>query len=173
MSKKLFNETGLVPGVDFMVGQWKEISSHTDTEIRGFFGEYRFLSNFWPAVVYLDGVQYPSSENAYHAAKFEIGERAFFQTCKPLDALKYARRNFREDSVWSEKKLGVMRDLLVQKFDRKLNSDLFRLLDSTGTKYLEETNWWGDMFWGVHRTSSREQGVGQNNLGKLLMEIRG
>jgi predicted NAD-dependent protein-ADP-ribosyltransferase YbiA (DUF1768 family) len=38
---------------------------------------------------------------------------------------------------------------------------------------MEETNWWGDKFWGVHRTSLSEQGVGENNLGKLLMDIRG
>jgi ribA/ribD-fused uncharacterized protein len=173
MSSKLFNETGLVPGQDFKVGQWKDISSHTDTEIRGFFGDFRFLSNFWPARVYLDGVEYTCSENAYHAAKFTPDERMFFQTCKPHDALKYAKRNFREDSVWTEKKLEVMRDLLVQKFDRQLNPELYHLLVSTGTKYMEETNWWGDKFWGVHRTSLSEQGVGENNLGKLLMDIRG
>jgi predicted NAD-dependent protein-ADP-ribosyltransferase YbiA (DUF1768 family) len=106
-------------------------------------------------------------------AKFTPDERMFFQTCKPHDALKYAKRNFREDSVWTEKKLEVMRDLLVQKFDRQLNPELYHLLVSTGTKYMEETNWWGDKFWGVHRTSLSEQGVGENNLGKLLMDIRG
>lgn len=37
--------------------------------IEGFFNEYRFLSNFWPAVVELDGIRYPTVEHAYQAAK--------------------------------------------------------------------------------------------------------
>ena len=39
------------------------------------------------------------------------------------------------------------------------------LLD-TGDKFIEETNWWKDQFWGVYN------GVGENNLGKILMRIR-
>ena len=38
--------------------------------ISEFRGPYRFLSNFWPAVVSLDGVFYPTVEqHAYQAAK--------------------------------------------------------------------------------------------------------
>ena len=33
-------------------------------------------------------------------------------------------------------------------------------------KYIEETNHWGDVFWGVC------DGVGESNLGKVLMGIR-
>ncbi len=31
-----------------------------------------------------------------------------------------------------------------------------------------EGNWWGDIFWGVDVTSQ----IGQNMLGKLLMQVR-
>lgn len=37
--------------------------------ISEFQGQYRFLSNFWPAVVQLDGIYYPTVEHAYQAAK--------------------------------------------------------------------------------------------------------
>ena len=39
------------------------------TTIDSFHGVYRFLSNFWPAQVALDGIVYPTVEHAYVAAK--------------------------------------------------------------------------------------------------------
>lgn len=37
---------------------------------------------------------------------------------------------------------------------------------ATGTRYLEETNTWGDTYWGVC------EGKGLNMLGKTLMQVR-
>src|SRR3954468_6821071 len=37
--------------------------------IDSFQGEYRFLSNFWPAGVEFEGITYPTAEHAYQAAK--------------------------------------------------------------------------------------------------------
>ena len=37
--------------------------------ISSFDGPDRFLSNFWPCKVMLDGVEYASTEHAYQAAK--------------------------------------------------------------------------------------------------------
>ena len=65
-----------------------------------------------------------------------------------------------------------MKSLLIQKFDRDLNPENYQKLMMTGDKYLEETNYWNDIFWGVAKKDLNEQGVGENNLGKLLMEIR-
>lgn len=45
--KIIYDEQGLKPGTRYEKGQWKEITTHNDKEIKGFFGEYRFLSNFW------------------------------------------------------------------------------------------------------------------------------
>jgi len=39
--------------------------------ISEFKGDYRFLSNFYAASVYLDGILYPSVEHAFQAAKTE------------------------------------------------------------------------------------------------------
>lgn len=37
--------------------------------INSFMGKYRFLSNFWPCKVIFNGLEYPSTEHAYQAAK--------------------------------------------------------------------------------------------------------
>lgn len=48
-------------------------------KIDSFNGKYRFLSNFYPVKVKLDGVTYDSVEHAYQAAKtIDKEERAKF-----------------------------------------------------------------------------------------------
>ncbi len=37
--------------------------------IREFKGEFRFLSNFFPSRIYHDGIEYPTVEHAFQAAK--------------------------------------------------------------------------------------------------------
>jgi N-glycosidase YbiA len=125
---------------------------------------YRFLSNFWPARVYLDGVDYATVEHAYQAAKTILpSERKTVRECvKPGEAKRCGRRvTIRAD--WEEVKLDVMYELLRQKFSEpRLREQLL----ATGNAQLVEGNYWGDIFWGVCN------GVGQNNLGKLLMKVR-
>jgi predicted NAD-dependent protein-ADP-ribosyltransferase YbiA (DUF1768 family) len=56
-----------------------------------------------------------------------------------------------------------MAELIHLKFEQ----DEFRdKLLATGTFHIEETNTWGDVFWGVCR------GRGENHLGKILMRER-
>jgi predicted NAD-dependent protein-ADP-ribosyltransferase YbiA (DUF1768 family) len=101
--------------------------------------------------------------------------REYLRTCSPREAIVYARDNPDGQSSpedWDERKLYVMRDLLIQKFDPELNPENYEKLLETGDKYLEETNYWEDVYWGVHKTGAAEAGVGENHLGKLLMEIR-
>lgn len=131
--------------------------------INGFDGEFRWLSNFWKCEVELDGMKFDSTENAYQAAKCEnIAERIKFVNISPGQAKRLSRKiKVRED--WNSVKLEIMEDLLRQKFQIK---ELADLLVATGDCHIEETNSWGDVFWGVCK------GVGQNNLGKLLMRIR-
>lgn len=145
MDKKiLFDERGLSPGEAYVKGQWKKIATHSDTEIKGFFGDYRFLSNFWPTKVFLDGEEYSCSEIAYQAAKFKKEDREFFKTCKAKDSIKYVEENIDKlqysKEEWNDKKIEVMKSLLIQKFDKNLNPELFAKLQSTKGKYLEETN---------------------------------
>ena len=56
-----------------------------------------------------------------------------------------------------------MRDCLRLKFEIP---ELREALLNTDNAKLIEGNWWGDKFWGICN------GVGENNLGKLLMEVR-
>jgi GTP cyclohydrolase II len=60
-----------------------------------------------------------------------------------------------------------MDHLVAQKFNPTLNPDLYNRLLATGDKYLEETNWWNDTFWGKNL-----KGEGENHLGQILMQVR-
>jgi ribA/ribD-fused uncharacterized protein len=138
---------------------------NTDEPINGFTGEYRFLSNFWTAQVYFDGLCYPTVEHAYQAAKtLNLDQRDVIrQQITPGNAKKLgAVVDMRSD--WDDVKIDIMYELNKQKFFR--DPDLRNALLQTSGRYIEETNHWGETFWGVCN------GVGQNNLGKILMKIR-
>lgn len=131
-----------------------------------FDGEYRFLSNFWPAKVMMDQETYPSVEHAYQAAKTtdpSLRKQIALATTPGRAKKMGGGLAFRND--WEEIKLDVMEMLLRQKFAK--GSDLAAQLVSTGERELIEGNHWHDVFWGVCK------GKGQNHLGRLLMKIRG
>ena len=136
-----------------------------EKSIKGFFEDYRWLSNFHPCNIVFEGDTYPSSENAYQAAKALWADRDQFFTCTPQEAKDKGALIPIDVDDWDRRRKKVMRTVLWDKFTR--NPDLKEKLLATGSKYLEETNWWGDIYWGVCG------GVGENTLGKLLMEIRG
>jgi ribA/ribD-fused uncharacterized protein len=129
-----------------------------------FKGEHRWLSNFWPALVKLDGFLYPTVEHAYVAAKTTdpMIRKVIQTTDKPGEVKRLGRQfDLRED--WHDIKLQVMEDLLWQKFqDPVLKEQLL----ATGDEEIVEINTWNDTFWGQCK------GKGQNHLGKLLMKIR-
>jgi ribA/ribD-fused uncharacterized protein len=169
MKKILYTETG-PNNTPYKKGEWKDFVTHNQQEIKGFFGEYRFLSNFWPAKVFLDNVKYTSIELAYQAAKWKSEDREYFQNCTELESIDYNRENqpnVYEEDVWDIEKNKIMFDLLKQKFDKDLNPENYKKLQETGDKYLEEMNWWGDLYWGKDR-----DGNGQNVLGLMLMKVR-
>lgn len=135
--------------------------------ISEFKGDYRFLSNFYPAVVVMDGQEYPTVEHAYQAAKtFAANWRSKIRSAQSAgDAKKLGKQIPRElfISNWDDLRLEVMSDLLVQKFYPPiLRADLL----ATGDVELMEGNRWGDKFWGVCN------GEGKNKLGQLLMVVR-
>lgn len=133
------------------------------TGVRGFFDEYRYLSNFQPSEVILDGITYPTVENAYQAAKtLDLEERKSFVLFTPVEAKKAGTKvKLRED--WELVKDSIMEELVRQKF---LQTNLRDKLLTTEDLYLEETNWWKDTYWGVCN------GVGKNVLGQILMKVR-
>lgn len=131
--------------------------------VEGFFGEYRWLSNFYPARVVIEGWEFPSSEHAYQAAKsLDPNDWQVIQTLNAGQAKRYGRKlNVRPD--WEDIKLDVMQMILAAKFqDPRLRAKLIE----TDQMELVEVNNWNDRFWGV------SYGTGHNHLGKLLMELR-
>lgn len=129
-----------------------------------FDGEYRFLSNFSPAPVEYVGLKFPTVEHAYQAAKVDSQLLRYHISIAPTPsaARKLGQKvPLRPD--WEAVKLDIMYGLLQQKF---AEPTLRTKLLATGEAELVEGNWWGDTFWGVCG------GVGQNQLGKLLMRLR-
>jgi ribA/ribD-fused uncharacterized protein len=133
--------------------------------ITSFQGPYRFLSNFWPAVVRYEGSVYPSVEHAYQAAKtLDLSAREAIRVrTSPGEAKRMGKSLvLRED--WEQIRLEIMEDLVRQKF--RNSKDLTTLLLATADRPLQEGNTWGDRFWGM------VNGQGQNHLGKIIMKIR-
>jgi len=132
--------------------------------IDSFQGVYKFLSNFYPVKVKLDGVTYPSVEHAYQAAKTLIpSSRARIRGAATASEAKRIGKTVTLRHDWEEVKLDVMEKLLRQKFSKE---PLRTLLLKTGEAELIERNWWHDTFWGVCNKK------GENHLGRILMKIR-
>lgn len=130
-----------------------------------FDGPYSFLSNFYHSKFSLELTLWPTVEHWYQAHKsksFSVQElirnlRSPFLAKKEGKLIK-----LRED--WNDVKLDIMYQGVKAKFDQ--NFDLRKMLAGTKNFELIEGNTWNDTFWGVCN------GVGENNLGKILMRIR-
>ena len=133
--------------------------------IRGFNGPYRFLSNFWPCIVYLDEKAYPSLEHAYQAAKtLDEDERSWVRASAVAGLAKQKGQRVTVRGDWDRIKRRVMFKLVKDKFTR--DESLKEKLLKTGNASLVEDNTWGDTYWGVCN------GKGKNHLGKILMRVR-
>lgn len=136
-----------------------------DSPILGFDGEYRWLSNFYHLQYPIDyaGITFKTAENMYQAMKcVRIEDVRYISYLSPGQA-KRVGKLVEIDPLFEDNKVAIMDHILRIKFNQpKFKS----LLLSTGNRYIEETNTWGDTFWGVCN------GVGENNLGKLIMNIR-
>ncbi|MDR0901252.1 MAG: esterase-like activity of phytase family protein [Opitutaceae bacterium] len=137
---------------------------HDGRRIAGFAGEYRWLSNYFPCPVTYEGRAYGSTEAAYHASKFPESERDEFTKLDPDASKKLSRKKPFDTAAWNARKVRVMREITWAKYTQ--HPELAAKLLATGERELEETNWWGDRFWGV------AQGEGQNMLGRILMDAR-
>lgn len=132
--------------------------------INGFFGEHRFLSNFWHAEFELRGLTFPTAEHCYQAAKtIDLVSLSRVMRASSPAAAKRIGQQIRIRPDWDQVKLDFMGQILRAKFALP---HLAERLRATGDAHLEETNTWGDTYWGVCN------GRGENHLGRLLMEIR-
>lgn len=134
--------------------------------IFSFDGQYRFLSNFYICPVEYAGLLFSSAEAAYQAAKTTNRiTRVRMQDMLPAVAKRYGRL-LPLRARWNEKRNGIMKVILRDKFTR--NQELREKLIDTGKAVLEEGNTWGDKYWGI----CLKTGDGENHLGKILMELR-
>ena len=131
------------------------------TEFRNYF---EFLSNMYPSPITLGNVTYTCAEAAFQAVKLQDkNQRHIFAGLSGKEAKKLGRKvNLRPD--WENIKIDVMRWIISEKFrqNSKIRLPLLRVYEDD----LIEGNTWGDTFWGVCN------GIGQNWLGKILMEYR-
>jgi ribA/ribD-fused uncharacterized protein len=133
--------------------------------IKEFQGEDRWLSNFEPCDIEYEGIKFKNVETAYQAAKtLDEDVRRDISLLSPGKA-KRAGKVVQMRDDWNEIKLDIMKDFLRQKFSR---DPLRKMLLDTGKQEIQEGNFWRDHFWGVDFIT----GQGENNLGKLIMEVR-
>lgn len=141
--------------------------------------EYSFLSNFEPCRIIMDGIEYPSVENAYQAAKVNIPGNIIltniirmennFNTCTAKQSKKQGRKvKLRED--FDEVKDDIMYELVYQKFAS--NAELKDKLLSTGDMEIFEGNYWHDNYWGYCYCDKCRGVDSKNKLGKILMRVR-
>ena len=124
--------------------------------------EYGFLSNFYPCKVTTPLGTFQCSEAAYMAEKCAsplLVEKFF--NLKGAQAKKLGSQVPLRDG-WNDMRIEKMEMVLRAKFS---DPELFSRLKAV-TGIIQEDNMWNDTFWGVCK------GVGQNNLGKLLMKLR-
>ena len=148
---------------------WQDYAIHNHTCIKGFFGPFRFLSNFGECSggVWYGRFWYKTSETAFQAQKIESQFREEFGKLGAGSAkrewLNYPKAYTGEE--WDKIKLNIMAGIVFAKFEQNL--DLRQQLLDTGDRYLEETNDWNDVYWGV------VPGIGgKNKLGIILTLVR-
>lgn len=107
--------------------------------IRTFFGEYRFLSNFWPASFVWQGKLWTTSEHAYQAAKtLDATEQDAILNLPTAVQAKRAGKTVTLRNDWEQVKVAIMTELVYEKFNQ--NPELKKRLLATGDAVLEEGN---------------------------------
>ena len=151
------------------VGEINEVT--VDYDIKGFTGDYRWLSNFWSATIMFKGIMFPSTEHAYVYSKLlpeaQSNEAVLKQLLyKSAGQVKRFGKSIPIRKNFDDIRVSVMTEITAAKYSAA-NPELVENLLATGNAYIEETNSWGDTFWGVNL-----EGVGLNNLGKIIMARR-
>lgn len=132
--------------------------------------KYRFLSNFWnfEKPLSYQGMLFKTPEAFYMAMKStDINVRKMISLATSGAEAKKIGRAIELRPDWEDIKFDVMLYALRYKFS--VNNPILRgKLLQTGNSYLQEANLWNDKIWGV----CMKTGEGENNLGRLLMQVR-
>lgn len=149
--------------------QAKLVLEKRKLEVIDNFNDYfDFLNNEYPCQVYYQGLIYRSVAHAYQAARSDQQHiREKIGLADTLQELYDIASKVEDPPNWQNDRLRVMEKLLRDKFRR--NRDLRDKLKATGTRELINTYWeysTSNVYWGV------VEGKGQNQLGRLLSNIR-
>lgn len=132
---------------------------------------YGAFSNLYRSSIEFEGELYPTAEHAYQAGKARKKEVRDWLMAAPSAALlaMAAHGLYYWDITpgWSTSKFTRMKQVLMAKFQQ--HEELRRLLLSTNDARLIES---ATVDSPVNRVWGEVNGVGQNMLGKLLMEVR-
>ncbi len=132
---------------------------------------YGVFSNLYRREIVFETRTYPTAEHAYQAGKARKPEvREWLMSAPSPSLLAMAAHGLYYWDVapgWSTTKFGRMRSVLVAKFTQ--HDDLRKILLATGDARLVES---ATVDSPVNRLWGEVNGVGQNMLGKLLMEVR-
>jgi len=134
-------------------------------KITEFQGEYRFLSNFWFCNIRFGLSTWPSAEHLFQAMKTLVfAEQEMILNAPTPGKAKRLGKQVTMRPDWETIKIDIMYQIVLAKFTQ--NKKLKQSLLGTGDAELIEGNQHGDRFWGVC------DGVGENNLGIILMKVR-
>ena len=134
--------------------------------IHSFKGEYDFLHNRFGCSFVWQGIRFNNVETAFQASKCEDEtERKLFSR---LSVEKAAMKGgqITPSPEWEERKLETMMSIQIAKYTQ--NPNLMKRLIATGNCKIINGNNKQETYWGVDLYSWK----GENNLGKILMEIR-
>ena len=157
---------GILPGIYGFYG-----SSKNGVENYEPINEYGFLSNqiTLDKPILFDGLAYYSIEAFYYAMKTSDKDKrrkiAQLNIKQSSAAVKSIGKTIPEKPDWYIQKWAVLLYALRDKFSQTRYK---QLLLNTENLYIEETNWWGDCYFGVDIKS----GLGFNIHGCMIMHVR-
>lgn len=136
--------------------------------IGDFRGDRYWLSNMSSSPINIKGLTFDSVEHFYFWASLKNkNEKDYILSIKNNSSLvKFEAKKFIKRNDWEKVKLSIMYIGLKAKFIQ--NEELKNKLIEIGNEMLEEGNTWNDKFWGVDYYTRK----GDNNLGKLIMQVR-
>jgi ribA/ribD-fused uncharacterized protein len=132
---------------------------------------YGIFSNLYPSPVHFEGKLYPTAEHAYQAGKARrpaVRDWILNAPSRALAAMAaHGLYTWEVVPNWGQIKFDRMREVLRAKFEQ--HADLREILLSTKLARLVEV---GRVNSAVNRLWGEVNGIGQNMLGVMLMELR-
>jgi len=130
--------------------------------ITDFSGEFDFLHNAYPSLIFVDGEAYPSVEHAFQACKTDDPDLRKQISAADVHTAKKIGRKVLLQNDWDDSRWDIMYGLIYQKFSTHFDLKL-RLLQTQHREFKT----FQDTFWGVD-----VNGVGENNIGVILSSVR-